>query len=105
MVPLKGCSRTGDSFSTRRLFMGAQLYQRLSFGEHLRIATVEAIQFGDNLARLMPIIGGSREAKRRLVASMVHSKLLYATPFLASALNNHAIQKNLSSAQRSMDME
>ena len=43
---------------------------------------------------------GLREAKRRLVASVVISKLLYAAPVWTSALNNHAIQKNLFSAQR-----
>ena len=48
----------------------------------------------------MPNIGGPREAKRRLVASVVNSKLLYAAPAWTSALNNHAIQKKLSSAQR-----
>ena len=42
-------------------------------------STVKAIQCGANLVRLMPNIGGSREAKRRLMASVVHSKLLYAS--------------------------
>ena len=50
----------------------------------------------------MPNIGGPREAKRRLVASVVNSKLLYAAPVYTSALNNHAIQKKLFSAQRSV---
>ena len=46
----------------------------------------------------MPNIGGLREAKRRLVASVVNSKLLYAASVWASALSNHAIKK-LFSAQ------
>ena len=74
--------------------------RRLSFGEHLQIATVKAIQCGANLARLMPNIGGPKEAKRRLVASVVHSKLLYAAPVWANALQNHSIQRKLFSAQR-----
>ena len=45
-------------------------------------------------------ICGPREAKRRLVASVVHSKLLYAAPFWANALQKHAIQRKLFSAQR-----
>ena len=81
-------------------YLGVQLDRRLSFGEHLKIATARAIQCGANLARLMPNIGGPREAKRRLVASVVHSKLLYAAPVWANALQNHAIQKRLFSAQR-----
>ena len=47
----------------------------------------------------MPIIGRPREAKRRLAASVVNLKLLYAAPIWTSAYNNHAIQKKLFSAQ------
>ena len=84
-------------------YLGVQLDRRLSFGEHLQIATDKAIQCGAALTRLMPNIGGPREAKRRLVASVVNSKLLYVAPVWTSALNNHAIQKKLFSAQRGLD--
>ena len=84
-------------------YMGVQLDRRLSFGEHQQIATAKAIQCGANLTRLMPKIGGPREAKRRLVASVVLSRLLYATPVWENALQNHAIQRELSS-QRSVAM-
>ena len=50
---------------------------------------------------LMSNIGGAREAKRRLVASVEHSKLFYALPVWDNALQNHAIQKRLFSVQRS----
>ena len=75
--------------------LGVQLDRRLSFGEHQRIATVKTIQCGVALTRLMPSIGGPGEAKRRLVASVVNSKLLNAAPVWTSAFNNHAIQKKL----------
>ena len=65
-----------------------------------QIATAEVIQCGANLARLLPNIVGTREVKRRLVASVEHSKLLYVLPAWACNLNNPAIQKKLSSAQR-----
>ena len=42
----------------------------------------------------------SEKAKRKLVASVVNSKLLYAAPVWTRALNNHAIQKKVFSAQR-----
>ena len=77
-----------------------QLDRKLSFGKHLQIATAKAIQCGAALTRFMPSIGGPREAKKRLVSSVVNSKLLYAAPIWTSALNNHAILKNLFSAQR-----
>ena len=85
-------------------YLGVQLDRRLSFGEHLQIATAKAIQCGAALTPLMPNIGGPREAKRRLVASVVNSKLLYAAPIWTSALNNHAILKKLFSAQRGVVM-
>ena len=76
-------------------YQGVQLDRRFSFDEHLQITTAKAIQFGAALTRLAPNIGGPREAKRRLVASVVKSKLLYAAPIWTSALNNHAILKKL----------
>ena len=57
-------------------YLGVQLDRMLSFGEHLQIANAKAIQCGAALTRLMPNIGRPREAKRRLVASGVNSKLL-----------------------------
>ena len=86
-------------------YLGMQLDRRLSFGEHLKIVSAKAIECGANLARLMPNIGGPREAKRRLVASVVHSKLLYAAPVWASAINSHAILKKLSLAQRGVALK
>ena len=44
--------------------LGVKLDRRLSFGEHLLIATAKAIQCGAALTRLMPNIGGPREAKK-----------------------------------------
>ena len=72
----------------------------LSFGEHLQIATAKAIQCGASLVRLMLNIGGPREAKRSLVESVVHSKLLHAALVWACALQNNAIQRKPFSAQR-----
>ena len=70
------------SFQYPKIVLGEHEIEdrRLSFGEHLQIATAKAIQCGAALTQLMPNIGGPREAKRRLVASVVNSKLLYAAP-------------------------
>ena len=81
-----------------------QLDRRLSLVEHLQIATAKAIQSGAALTWLMPNIGGPTEAKRRLVARVVNSKLLYPAPVWTSALNNRAIQKKLFSAHRGVVM-
>ena len=79
--------------------LGVQLDRRLCFRDHLKIAAAKAIQCGAILARLMPNIYGPRQAKRILVASVVHSKLLYAAPVWANAVQNHAIQRKQFSAQ------
>ena len=50
----------------------------LVLGSLLQIATVEVIQCEADLVRLMPTIGESKETKRKLVGTVVHSKLLYA---------------------------
>ena len=83
-------------------YLRVQLDRRLSFGEHLNIAAAKANQCESNLARLMSNIDGPREVKRGLVASVFHSKLLYAAPVWANALQNHAIQRRLFSTQRSV---
>ena len=43
-------------------YLGVQLERTLSFGEHLQIANAKAIRCGAALTRLMPNIGGPREA-------------------------------------------
>ena len=107
-------SQTGDPSHTRGLFLGeheiewkksikylgVQSDRWLSFGKHLQIATAKAIQCRAALTQLMPNIDGPREAKRRLVASVVNSKLIEGAPVWKSALNNRAIQKKLFTAQR-----
>ena len=82
------------------MYQVVQFDRRLNFGEHMQIAIAKAIQCGAALTRLMPSIGGTREAKRRLVLSVVNSKLLYAAPIWISHLNDQAILKKLFSAQR-----
>ena len=81
-------------------YLGVQLDRRLSFNKHRQITKAKAVQCWAALTRLMPNIVRPREAKRRLVASVVNSMLLYAAPIWTSALNNHAILKELFSAQR-----
>ena len=53
-------------------YLGVQLDRRLSFGEHLQIATAKAIQCEATLTPLMPKISAPRETKIRVVASVVH---------------------------------
>ena len=52
----------------------------------------------------MPKIGSLRKVKQQLLASVVHFKLLNAALVWASALDNHSIQKRLSSTQKGIAM-
>lgn len=57
------------------------------FKAHIKKATQKADRVGVSLARLMPNVGGPREAKRRLLVSVVHSVLLYGAPSWAHTLD------------------
>ena len=50
-------------------YLGEELDRWLDFGKHFQIATNKAIQCGDNLARLMPTIGGKRGALEAVLCS------------------------------------
>jgi len=52
----------------------------LFFKSHMKKAAAMAEVIGMQLARLMLNVGGPREDRRRLLASAVHSVLLYGAP-------------------------
>lgn len=52
------------------------------------------------LMNLMPNIGGPKSSKRRVLAGVVHSQLLYAAPVWHSAVNNGKLMKRLNKIQR-----
>lgn len=56
------------------------------FGAHLHAAADKARRVMTALSRLMPNVGGPREGRRRLLAGVVHSVLLYGAPTWASTL-------------------
>ncbi|XP_051158198.1 uncharacterized protein LOC127279714 [Leptopilina boulardi] len=63
-------------------YLGVELDGRLNFHHHMPTASNKAIECAANLARVMLNVGGAREKKRRVVASVAHAKLLYAAPAL-----------------------
>lgn len=62
-----------------------ELHRVLEFKRHIETAAAKAESTALMLSRLMPNIGGSRQQKRKLLASMVNSQLLYASPVWANA--------------------
>jgi len=66
--------------------LGVELSQVLGFKKHIEKASAKAISTSPSLARLMPNIGGATQLKRKLLATVIHSQLLYAAPIWANDL-------------------
>lgn len=81
-------------------YLGVELDHRLKFGPHINSMASKASEVGNYLSRLMPNNRGPKEAKRRLLASVVHSKMLYAAPVWAKALEKQAIKNKFAAIQR-----
>ncbi|KAE9540864.1 hypothetical protein AGLY_004109 [Aphis glycines] len=65
-------------------YLGVELDSRLSFTRHIASAPAKATKSAKAIGRLMPNIGGPSQAKRALLATVVASKLLYASPIWAT---------------------
>jgi len=68
-------------------YLGIVIDKSCLFKAHIKKATQKADRIGASLARLMPNVGGPREARRHLLASVVHSVLLYGAPSWAQTLD------------------
>ena len=66
-------------------YLGVWIDSRLTFGEHIRRTMERATRVAEALSRLMPNVGGSREAKRRLLASVANSIVFYGAEVWADA--------------------
>jgi len=74
---IQGC-RINVQSSIR--YLGVQLDTRLSFGDHVEKVALGARKAAAAIGRLMPNVGGPSQSKRRLLMSVVHSRLLYGAP-------------------------
>lgn len=67
-------------------YLGVELHRKLGFSKHIETAAIKAQTTALALSRLMPNMGGSRQRRRKLLASVVNSHLYYASPVWANAL-------------------
>lgn len=67
-------------------YLGMVVDRTRLFKAHVRKAADKAEKVSAQLARLMPNIGGPREHRRRLLAAVIHSVLLYGAPTWAHTL-------------------
>lgn len=82
-------------------YLDVQLDKRLNFGDHIRLVTAAARRVVSALGRLMPNVQGPSACKRRLLMSVAHRKLLYASPVWALVAARAARNRvALSQAQR-----
>ncbi|CAI6375758.1 unnamed protein product [Macrosiphum euphorbiae] len=74
-------------------YLGVELHRVLGFGAHIKTASATALA----LSRILPNIGGSGQKKRKLLSTVVTSKLLYASPLWVGALD---VKRNVEELQR-----
>jgi hypothetical protein len=68
-------------------YLGVRLDTRLTFKDHVQFVAKKATVSATALAKLMPNINGPEKWKRRLLASVVESKLLYVAPIWSAAVS------------------
>lgn len=81
-------------------YLGVMLDQRMNFKEHLRCAGNKAATTVAAISRILPNVGGPRGARRRVLACVGTSILLYAAPIWAEAADVPAYQRLIAPAHR-----
>jgi hypothetical protein len=75
---------------------------RMSGQEHVRRVASRVEVLVNSMARILPNIGGTRHSKRRLMASVVNSVMLYGAPIWQKALQYKKYRERLEKVQRLM---
>lgn len=81
-------------------YLGVVLDARLNYKEHIASVSRKASAVQGALSRIMPNIGGPRQTRKRLLATVVSSVLLYGAPVWAKSLEITSYRKTMSSVQR-----
>jgi len=74
-------------------YLGVQLDSKLKFKEHAALVAERASKVTKQLSIILLNLGGASEPKRRLLAGVVESILLYAAPFWVETAATKAICK------------
>lgn len=83
-------------------YLGVRLDQRMTGTAHVRYVTGKALKAATSLSRLMPRTGGAGEQRRRLLATVADSIVLYAAPVWERAMRFKRNRALLRSTQRVM---
>ena len=85
-------------------YLGVWLDTKLTFAEHVKKTTEKVEKTIRALTSLMPNIGGPRASKRRVMASVVQSQILYAAPVWYTVTQNKKLTGKLARLQRLMSI-
>lgn len=81
-------------------YLGVMLDSRVSFKQHVEKTTVKARRVATALGRLMPNIGGPRQGRRKLLASVVTSILTYGIAIWGDVLKIQKYRKKVAAVHR-----
>lgn len=81
-------------------YLGVLIDSRLSFKQHADHAASKARKVATTLARLMPNIGGPRQERRKLLASVVTSVLTYGLAIWGDALKIEEYRRKVAAVHR-----
>lgn len=81
-------------------YLGVELSRNLGYGHHIKRAAAKARATANALSRIMPNVGGSGQRSRKLLATVIHNQLLYASPIWAGAMAFERDIRTLEGPQR-----
>lgn len=79
-APVLIMNGTTLTLSKSMKYLGLIVESSMLYKEHIKYAATRAQSIMTSLGRLMPNLGGPRQARRKLLCSVVHSVLLYGAP-------------------------
>jgi hypothetical protein len=81
-------------------YLGVEIDARLTFKKHLETVGDKASVVCQALSRIMPNHGGARHCRRKLLASVISSIILYGAPIWAQALEKRSYRMKIASVYR-----
>ncbi|XP_052740381.1 uncharacterized protein LOC128198524 [Bicyclus anynana] len=83
-------------------YLGVWLDKSLNYKKHVEEVAKKSQNLVEALHKLMPTRGGPRASKRRVLASVAHSVILYGAPIYENTMRVELYRKKLEAVQRRM---
>jgi len=72
-------------------YLGVHFDQKLRFAHHAELAAKRAVEAANHLTRILPNLRGAKQKTRRVLATVVTSRLLYGAPIWKSTITAGAM--------------